>query len=327
MPEKEAPLSPVDGLLRSFAIHNRIHLYLLDAHPAEAWQGVPPGGKGRTLAAMVAMAFHLISRRTAETAHLARRRAEAASEAKTRLLAMVSHDLRNPLSPIRMAVALAEQDPIVAERAGEHLKLIRECVAMQGRLIDDLMDVARLATGRFKISPAEVDVHAILARALQASETAANEKRIVVESKLNAGRSTVMGDAFRIQQVFWNLLQNAIRFTPPGGNICVRSFQTPDDWIVVEVQDNGTGIEPMHLPLIFKAFEQVTEASVRNGGLGLGLTICRGIIDAHDGAISASSAGVGKGASFVVRLPLVGNAKGSAAISSPAALLSHASRH
>jgi signal transduction histidine kinase len=262
-----------------------------------------------TLTAMVAVAFHLVARRTEKAAKRDKQVAEKASDAKTRLLAMVSHDLRGPLNPILMAVAVAESDPVVAERAREPLRLIRSSVAEEVQLIEDLLDVARFATGKFKVTIAAVDIHNLVERTLLAHKENLREKRINVETDLAAIATGVKGDAGRLQQVFWNLLCNAIKFTPTGGNITVRTYDVPAGRIAIEVLDSGVGISADKLPLIFTMFEQGgTDVTARFGGLGLGLTICRGIVEAHGGTINASSAGEDCGATFVVRLPVMAHA-------------------
>ncbi len=258
-----------------------------------------------TLVAMVSVAVHLAARRTEEAAKRDKQAAENANAAKTRLLAMVSHDLRGPLNPILMAVAVAESDPVVAERAKEPLRLIRSGVAEEVRLIEDLLDVARFATGKFTMNMAPIELHAAVKKAMLSCQESIGEKRIVLETDFAATTTGVKGDISRLQQVFWNLLSNAIKFTPAGGRIYVRSFDAPERWIGIEVQDSGIGISAEKLPFIFNTFEQGgADVTARFGGLGLGLTICRGIVEAHGGTIAASSAGEGCGATFVVRLPL-----------------------
>ena len=267
-----------------------------------------------TLTAMVAVAFHLAARRTEKAAKRDKQAAEKASDAKTRLLAMVSHDLRGPLNPILMAVAVAESDPVVAERAREPLRMIRSGVAEEVQLIEDLLDVARFATGKFKVNMAPVDVHKGVQNMLLSCQENLHEKRINLEVDLAATATGVKGDAGRLQQVFWNLLCNAIKFTPTDGSITVRTYDAPAGRIGIEVRDSGVGISPGKLPLIFTLFEQGgADVTARFGGLGLGLTICRGIIEAHGGSITASSAGEGRGATFVVCLPLMAHLGRSAA--------------
>ncbi len=259
-----------------------------------------------TLTAMIAVAVHLAARRTEEAAKRDKWAAEKANAAKTQLLAMVSHDLRGPLNPILMAVNVAENDPIVAERAKAPLRLIRSAVAEEVQLIEDLLDVARFATGKFKMNMAAVEVHKAIEKALLSCEQSMREKNIHLETDLAATATSVKGDLSRLQQVVWNLLCNAIKFTPEGGHITVRTFDAPAGRIGIEVKDSGVGVSADKLPFIFNMFEQGgADVTARFGGLGLGLTICRGLIEAHGGTITATSAGEGFGAAFVVRLPLL----------------------
>ena len=247
-----------------------------------------------TLTAMIAVAVHLAARRTEEAAKRGRQAAEKANAAKTNLLAMVSHDLRGPLNPILMAVAVAEKDPIVAERAEAPLRLIRSAVAEEVQLVEDLLDVARFATGKFKMVMAPVEVHKAVENALLSCQESMREKRIDLQTDFAATRTTVIGDMFRLQQLFWNLLGNANKFTPEGGRITVRTFDAPAGRIGIEVKDTGIGISPEKLPFIFNMFEQGgTDVTARFGGLGLGLAICHGLVEAHGGTITASSPGEG----------------------------------
>lgn len=255
--------------------------------------------------ALLATALHFVTRRAREVAERARDAAEQASAAKTRFLAMVSHELRNPLSPVLMAVKMAEADPIVAERAKEELETIRRNVAIQVRLIDDLVDVARIATGKLKFLVTRVDLHDPLKAAIRSCQDGLQDKRLELRTDFGATQSSVYADAGRLQQVFWNLLRNAIKFTPEGGWISVRTYNDAAGWITVEVADNGVGIEPSRLSVIFNAFEQGDQTvSTTFGGLGLGLSICGALIDAHGGTVTASSEGAGRGAKFTVRIPL-----------------------
>ena len=273
--------------------------------------GQPPGedflrASGFTLTAMVAVVVHLAARHTEEAAKKGRRVAEQDSNAKTRLLAMVSHDLRGPLNPILMAVAVAESDAIVAKRAREPLRMIRAGVAEEVQLIEDLLDVARLATGKFKIQSGPVDVHKVVQKSILACEQTAREKKIEIKQDLSAAVVSAKGDVARLQQLFWNLLGNAIKFTHENGHITVRSVNPAPNGIVIEVQDDGVGIEAGKLPFIFNMFDQGgTDVTARFGGLGLGLAICRGVVEAHGGSIAARSAGEGRGSTFIVRLPLL----------------------
>jgi signal transduction histidine kinase len=205
-----------------------------------------------------------------------------------------------------MAVTAAESDAVVAERAKESLRMIRSGVAEEVQLIEDLLDVVRFTAGKLRMNMAPVEVHKAVQKVLLSCRESASEKQIDLESDLGATATSVKGDAARLQQVFWNLLCNAIKFTPEGGHIKVRSFNSPAECIAIEMRDSGIGISEEKLPYIFNMFEQGgTEVTARFGGLGLGLTICRGIVEAHGGNIAASSGGDGQGTTFVVRLPLM----------------------
>ena len=262
--------------------------------------------------ALFASALHFVTRRAREAtekaldaAERSRMAAEEANAAKTRFLAMVSHELRNPLSPVLMAVSIAEADPVVAEHAKEELETIRRNVALQVRLIDDLVDVARIATGKLKFLVTLVDLHDPLKAAIRSCQDGLQDKHQELRCDLNAAHTCVYGDAGRLQQVFWNLLRNAIKFTPEGGWIAVRSYNDSTGWIAVDVQDSGIGIEQARLSVIFNAFEQGGQSVTTTfGGLGLGLSICGALIDAHGGMVTAASDGPGKGAKFTIRIPL-----------------------
>jgi signal transduction histidine kinase len=262
--------------------------------------------------ALLASALHFVTRRAREmaerardAAERARAAAEEASAAKTRFLAMVSHELRNPLSPVLMAVALVESDPVIADRAREELETIRRNVALQVRLIDDLLDVARHSHGKLRLTMMDVNLHDPLQAAISNCQDGVQEKRLELRVRLDATDTVVTGDAGRLQQVFCNLLRNAIKFTPDGGWIAVRSSNDSDGWVAIEVADSGVGIEQNRISRIFMAFEQGGEKMTRRfGGLGLGLSICAALTEAHGGTIAAASEGPGKGATFTVRIPL-----------------------
>jgi signal transduction histidine kinase len=262
--------------------------------------------------ALLASALHFVTRKAREVAEKAREAAEharvaaeEASAAKTRFLAMVSHELRNPLSPVLMAVAVAEADPIVAERLKDELDTIRRNVAVQVRLIDDLVDVARIATGKLKFLVMRMDLHDPLKAAIRSCQDGLQDKRLELRTEFNASETFVYGDAGRLQQVFWNLVRNAIKFTPEGGRIVVRTYNESGGWIAVDVSDSGVGIEKSRLSIIFTAFEQGGDSVTSTfGGLGLGLAICGALTDAHGGTVTAASEGPGKGATFTVRIPL-----------------------
>jgi signal transduction histidine kinase len=262
--------------------------------------------------ALFASALHFVTRRAREAAEKARdaaersrMAAEEANAAKTRFLAMVSHELRSPLGPVLMAVSSLAADPILNEQAAEELETIRRNVAIQVRLIDDLVDVASIVNGKLKFLVTRVDLTYPLKAALRSCQDGIQDKNLSLQTDFSAAQTSVYGDAGRLQQVFWNLLRNAIKFTPKGGHISIKTYNEPAGWIAVDVTDSGMGIEPARLPMIFAAFEQGGDDITRTfGGLGLGLSICGALTAAHGGTVSASSEGRDKGAAFTVRLPL-----------------------
>jgi signal transduction histidine kinase len=236
----------------------------------------------------------------------AKQAAEEANRAKDKFLAALSHELRTPLTPVLAMAATLQTDPRLAP-VREELAMIRRNVELEARLIDDLLDLTRLSRGRLEMHREVTDVRQVLARAVQICcdrEVAAG--RLSVALALAPGDHRVWADAARLTQVFWNLLNNAVKFTPAGGTITVRSRLDPAAGeLALEVADTGMGIEPEVLPRIFDAFQQ-GEASVHRqfGGLGLGLAISRAIVVMHGGRITAASAGRDRGAAFTVHLPL-----------------------
>ena len=233
----------------------------------------------------------------------ARAQAERAGKAKDDFLACLSHELRTPLTPVLLLTSLLDSRADLPQDAREDVATIRRNVELEARLIDDLLDLTRVARGKLRLEMQTADVHLLVHSALDAC-WARDERRPLLE--LNARRHYVRGDPARLQQVLWNLLSNARKFTPTGGSITVRTADGPDERIVVSVIDTGQGIEADLLPRIFDAFEQGDAAAARQfGGLGLGLAISRAIVHAHGGAIEAYSAGRGTGATFTVLLPVV----------------------
>jgi two-component system CheB/CheR fusion protein len=189
--------------------------------------------------------------------------------------------------------------------------MIRRNVELEARLIDDLLDLTRIARGKLELHRREVDARGVLEHALANIERELAEKSLRLEVRLAAEDHRVWADAPRLTQVFWNLLSNAVKFTPQGGSISVRSRVEPRPLgardLIVEISDTGIGIEPEVLPRIFEAFEQTDRRITRKfGGLGLGLAVSRAIVDLHGGRLSVASGGRGEGATFAVRLPLGG---------------------
>jgi signal transduction histidine kinase len=231
----------------------------------------------------------------------AREEAELANRAKDRFLATLSHELRTPLTPILFASSMLMKDPSVPAHAREALDIIARNVKLEARLIDDLLDITRISQGKLKISCEDVDAHELLRRAFEIFLTECTAKSLTVLFELSATEHRIHGDPTRLEQVFWNVLKNAVKFTAPGGQIMVRSSNPNRNWIRLEVIDSGIGIAPDALPKIFDPFEQAV--GNESGGLGLGLAISKTIVELHKGRISAFSAGNNRGAKLVIELP------------------------
>ena len=243
-------------------------------------------------------------------AEAARKKAEAANQAKDRFLAVLSHELRTPLTPVVITAAMLEGDPTLPRRVTEDARTIRRNVELEARLIDDLLDLTRIARGKLQLQTETVDAHVLLRQTADMCRSDANNKRLRLELELRAARRYVLADPARLQQVFWNLLKNAVKFTAQGG-VTVRTSDDGSGGLRVEVGDTGVGIEPAVLPKVFDAFEQGDASVTRTyGGLGLGLSICKVLVGMHGGTISAASAGRGKGATFTVSLPTVAASAG-----------------
>jgi signal transduction histidine kinase len=233
----------------------------------------------------------------------ARAEAEAANKAKDRFIAMLSHELRTPLTPILFASSILSQDPTVPDRIREELKIITRNVELEARLIDDLLDVTRISQGKLSLAFETADVHELLQSALRICSREVSAKNLTVRLLLEATEHRIRADAARLQQIFWNLIQNAVKFTPADGQITLRSRNPLSTWFRLEVIDSGIGIASDALPRIFDPFEQAGGAGF--GGLGLGLSISKAIVELHGGKIFASSAGADHGAMFVIELPNV----------------------
>lgn len=227
--------------------------------------------------------------------------AEAANEAKDRFLAMLSHELRTPLTPILYAVSLLERDQTCPANIREALTTIRRNVGVEVRLIDDLLDLARIRSGKLTLQIESVDAHDILREAITICIGNVERRAARIVQAFRATNVRLEADPARVRQIFWNLLSNAVKFTPPEGTIYVRTKDFKDE-LQVEVTDTGPGIEPAKLDSVFDAFEQALPES--SAGLGLGLAICRALVELHGGSIKAESLGPGTGASFIVRLPI-----------------------
>lgn len=237
-----------------------------------------------------------------EEATVARNEAVAASRAKDDFLAALSHELRTPLNPVLLLASEAADDSQLAEGVRNTFKSIRNNVTLEARLIDDLLDLTRIAHGKLTLELKPVDVQAIVREAVGIVASEMEEKHIDFSVRFHSEPIVVMGDAVRLQQVFWNVIKNAIKFTPQEGKISLDTIRDVErQKAIVRVIDNGIGLSDADLDRIFNAFSQ---AQPRNGGLGLGLTISRRLIENLGGTIRAKSAGRNRGATFEIELPL-----------------------
>ncbi len=256
--------------------------------------------------AEAAMAQVLLKQATAaaEAASLA---ALAANRSKDRFLAMLSHELRTPLSPVLLLSTAIAEDPTLPDGVRADAHTIGRNVRQQTRLVDDLLDVTRIENGKVSLSSALVDLNGLLADAVDDSRADADGKRLTLTLATDARRHRVSGDAGRLRQVFGNLIRNAVKFTPPGGRVSVATIAGgPAGRAVVTVVDTGIGVDPAVLPRLFDPFEQGSRSITDEfSGLGLGLAIAKGLVDAHAGTITAASDGPGRGTTFTVDLPAV----------------------
>jgi CheY-like chemotaxis protein len=228
---------------------------------------------------------------------------EAQHRAKDEFLAILSHELRTPLTPVLARVTSLLSEPDLSRDIQAALDVVRRNVELQAKLIDDLLDVTTINRGKLSLSAISVDVHALLLQTVQICQLDLGKKKIELRLELDAQYAFVRGDPARLHQVFWNLLKNAIKFTPRGGHITVRTESVGEERLRVALEDTGIGIDPEHLPHVFSAFEQgAREITKRYGGLGLGLAISKGLVEAHGGSITAKSGGRNLGATFAVEL-------------------------
>jgi len=236
-----------------------------------------------------------------QAAQQARTEAERASNAKDRFLAMLSHELRTPLTPVLASVCVLEDENNISEETRAALQVIRRNVELEARLIDDLLDLTRISKGKVQLSFEIADAHTLLCNALEICYSEIDSKNLVLETRFAATNARLRADPARLQQIFWNLIKNAVKFTRSGGKLSVRTNNDPEGRLCVEITDSGQGIAPELLPKIFNAFEQGERAQL--GGLGLGLAISKALVESHAGQIFAESEGPERGAKFTTVFP------------------------
>ncbi|MEG4805534.1 MULTISPECIES: ATP-binding protein [unclassified Microcoleus] len=235
----------------------------------------------------------------------AREEAERANRIKDEFLAVLSHELRSPLNPILGWTRLLQNGKLDTARQAEALATIERNAKLQSQLIEDLLDISRIMQGKLTLTPAPVSLTFVISCALETVRLAAEAKNIPIALDLDLRVAPVSGDAARLQQVVWNLLANAVKFTPNGSPITVELRQV-ERQAQIRVMDTGSGINPQFLPHVFEYFRQEDGSTTRKfGGLGLGLAIVRQIVELHGGTVEAESPGEGLGATFTVKLPLM----------------------
>lgn len=235
----------------------------------------------------------------------AREEAERANRVKDEFLAVLSHELRTPLNPILGWSKLLRSSNLSPQKQSYALETIERNAKLQTQLIEDLLDVSRILQGKVSLNIVPVDLAGTIAAAIDTVRLSAEVKSIETSTEFAPNHGLVLGDAGRLQQVFWNLLSNAVKFTPPGGKIAVKLDRVDSD-AQITVTDTGKGIEPNFLPCVFDYFRQADSTIARKfGGLGLGLAIVRHLLELHGGTVKADSAGEEQGATFTVRIPLM----------------------
>ncbi|MFL6279995.1 MAG: PAS domain S-box protein [Vicinamibacterales bacterium] len=241
--------------------------------------------------------------RLLEAERAARADAERASRVKDEFVAMVSHELRTPLNAILGWTQLMMNPEAGPDLVARAIHVIARNTRLQAQLISDLLDISRIVSGKLRLDIEQVDLASVVSDAVDTVQRDADDKKIVIERDIEGSVGTIAGDPARVQQIVWNLLSNAIKFTPEGGVISVRLRRAGADAEII-VSDNGVGIRPDFLPHLFDRFKQADQAITRRfGGLGLGLSIVKNLVELHGGSIRAESGGLDRGATFTIVLP------------------------
>lgn len=298
---RELPVSSV--IMTPLVLQGRtlgsISLAVADAHRRFERTDV---GWVEELARRVAIA--LDNARLFEMAQQERTRAEEANRAKDLFLSILSHELRTPLNAVLGWTRLLKEGRLPEEKRDRALDTIDRNARNQVALIEDILDVSRITSGKLRLAVAPVELIQVVEAALDTLRPAAEAKGVRLQAVLDPDAGSLHGDATRLQQVVWNLVSNAVKFTPKGGRVYVR-LERESSHVQVVVADTGQGIDPAFLPHIFEAFRQQDASSTRqHGGLGLGLAIVKHLVELHGGTIRAESEGPGQGSNFTVRLPV-----------------------
>jgi PAS domain S-box-containing protein len=260
--------------------------------------------QGKLVGAMN-MLMDITEMKRAETAlKEAKESAEAANRSKDKFLAVLSHELRTPLTPVLLAASAMQKNPQLPLETRNDAAMICDSVRLETKLIDDLLDLSRITNGKLRLQPEAVDLNDTVLDVCDICRTQFREKRILLHCDFDERVGCVMADPARLHQVLWNVLNNAAKFTPEGGNVYINTSYGSDGQFRVQVKDTGVGIAADQLTRIFNAFEQgATGAKRDSGGLGLGLAISKALMELHNGAISVVSEGPSQGALFTIELP------------------------
>jgi len=235
----------------------------------------------------------------------ARAEAEESNRLKDEFLATVSHELRTPLTAILGWARMLDSENLDVEQKRRALKTIQRNAKAQAEIVNDILDVSRIITGNLYLNLEPTELRPVLEAAINAVRPTAEAKRIQIETRFGDEPALVSADAHRMQQVVWNLVSNAVKFTPAGGRVRVKTYKAAG-YVNLEVSDTGQGITSDFLPHVFERFRQADSSTTRlHGGLGLGLAIVRHLVEIHGGSVRVHSEGTGKGATFTVALPLL----------------------
>lgn len=250
--------------------------------------------------------------------------AESANRAKDRFIATLSHELRTPLTPVLATLCMLQEDRQLPAMVAADVAMMRQHVELETKLIDDLLDLTRIARGKLRMEVQAVDAIELLERALTIASQSDDVHKLQLHREFAAPVSLVMADAARLQQAFWNVMKNAMQYTPDGGSLTIRTSLPAEGLWQVQFIDSGVGIDPQFLPRMFQTFEQGDTGELRRAnGLGLGMAISRAVMEQLGGSVTAFSAGIGKGSTFTLRLPLAVKVAASGSNALPAAASDH----
>jgi signal transduction histidine kinase len=233
-------------------------------------------------------------------------REKAANRAKDQFLAILSHELRTPLNPALLLASDGAHNNELPSQVRKDFDTICQNIEIEARLIDDLLDLSRIASGKLTINRNPVDVHNVLQDVVSIIDKEIAQKHIFLSLRFTAGRHEILGDPVRLKQIFWNVLKNAVKFTAGGGQIMVETETSSNHKLAVKISDTGIGMNADEIRTVFDSFSQGTHGM---GGLGLGLAISRKLVKLHSGSINATSLGKGKGAIFSIVFPLMKTAE------------------